>query len=99
MKSNQQKVQLVFNPNMNVPTTGIPHNEIVPRAEIVFVQTDTTQVECYLNCTPEITEQVKSVPRSQVMAFKVFMLLGQLINSGQLMEVLNMADGTDKEES
>lgn len=95
MKNKFHKFQLAINTSLNQNSTGIPHTDIVPRAEIIFVQTDTTMVECYLNCTPEITDKVKSVPQSQLMAFKIFMLLGQLAKSGQLMELI---DATEQNE-
>ena len=95
MNNNNKKVQLIFNPNMNAPTTGVHHNEITPRAEIVFVQTDTAEIECYLNCTPQITKEVKEVPKSQHMAFLVFNLLGRLVESGELMQILNFGNDSN----
>jgi len=89
----EEKIKFAINPLPNTNTLGIPAEDVSklePRAEIVFIQSDTKMVECCLNCWPEIKETSDPLPKSHVIAVQIFQLLKALAVTGQLQEIIKI---------
>lgn len=87
-----EKIELRIGNKLNTNLLEMDHTTIQPRAELVFIQTDTHAVECFLQCTPLVAPTTDRVPAAQRMAFQVYMLLAQIGKSGQLNSILNPSD-------